>query len=63
MDEQLREQLRILAEQRGLKLEQLEAIFSGDHMPKSMERAVESVLGDVELFDLALRKLKEPDSE
>jgi|GEM_PF-2776357 len=61
MDEKLREQLRIIAEAEGLDPEVLYSAFDGSPMPEALEKAVETVLGDVELFDLALSKLKSPE--
>jgi len=58
MDEALLEQLRKLAKEEGFDAEDLIQALSGTPMPEDLERAVEVVLGDVELFDLALKKLK-----
>jgi len=60
MDDTLRNKIRELAEENDLDPEQLETLFDGAPMPEALEKAVESVLGDVELFDLALNKLKSP---
>lgn len=60
MDDTLKEKIKELAEENDLDPEQLEMLFNGAPMPEALEKAVESVLGDVELFDLALNKLKSP---
>ena len=61
MDKEIREQLRKLAEEEGLDPEELYAALDGSPMPEALQKAVEAVLGDVELFDLALGKLKSPE--
>ncbi len=61
MDDALRDKIRRLAEDNDIDPERLEASFSGASMPEALEKTVATVLGDVELFDLALRKLKSPE--
>lgn len=60
MDDTLRDRIRQLAEENDLDPEQLEALFDGAPMSDALEKTVGSVLGDVELFEQALNKLKSP---
>lgn len=58
MDEELRAQIRILAEENGLDPEVLEVALDGGGMPPELMEAMTAVLGDVGFVAEALGKKK-----
>lgn len=57
MDEELREKIRNLAEEKGLDPAVLEAAFLSSEIPQELQEAMTTVVGDVALFEKALSQL------
>ncbi|QGY40072.1 hypothetical protein GM415_08010 [Pseudodesulfovibrio cashew] len=56
MDDPRRDAIRQLAEQNGLDPAELEAALLSGDIPEPLLRAMEAVLGDIELFAEAVTK-------
>lgn len=56
MEESVRQAILTLAEKSGVDADMLLAAFSSGDMPDELQQAVTAVLGDVDLFDRAVKE-------